>query len=64
MSGLTQVYDSDSLYGPGIGVPRMIRWTRAEQLGLNPPEEVSNTVVTAHTKLTIYRSVKSSSMTM
>ncbi|CAD6571269.1 MAG: hypothetical protein ASARMPREDX12_004297 [Alectoria sarmentosa] len=33
-------FDLSSQYGPCIGIPRMKRWKRAENLGLKPPVEV------------------------
>ncbi|KAH8917487.1 hypothetical protein BT69DRAFT_661614 [Atractiella rhizophila] len=35
-----RLWDEDTIYGPSIGLSRMERWERAEELGLNPPEEV------------------------
>jgi hypothetical protein len=37
---LLRKFDLSSKFGPCIGITRMERWTRAEELGLNPPPEV------------------------
>jgi hypothetical protein len=33
-------FDLSSQYGPCIGIPRLSRWRRANDLGLSPPLEV------------------------
>jgi DNA polymerase delta subunit 4 len=33
-------------YGPCIGVPRLQRWERAQALGLRPPPEVREILIT------------------
>lgn len=33
-------FDLSSQYGPCVGIPRVRRWKRAQELGLQPPIEV------------------------
>ncbi|XP_074292476.1 uncharacterized protein LOC141619352 [Silene latifolia] len=33
-------FDLNMAYGPCTGIPRLDRWNRAKQWGLNPPKEV------------------------
>uniref|UniRef100_V9LJW0 DNA polymerase delta subunit 4-like protein n=1 Tax=Callorhinchus milii TaxID=7868 RepID=V9LJW0_CALMI len=40
-----QQFDLTLEYGPCVGISRMIRWERAERLGLNPPPVVRNLVL-------------------
>lgn len=44
---LLRKFDLNSQYGPGAGMTRMLRWKRAEQLGLEPPQVVFD-LLTAH----------------
>ncbi|KAF9063881.1 DNA polymerase delta, subunit 4-domain-containing protein [Rhodocollybia butyracea] len=37
---MLQVFDMTSKYGPFIGMTRLERWTRAQSLKLDPPEDV------------------------
>ncbi|KAG9230384.1 putative DNA polymerase delta subunit 4 [Amylocarpus encephaloides] len=37
---ILRLWDMSSQYGPCIGTPRLNRWLRAHNLGLNPPIEV------------------------
>jgi len=37
---ILRVFDLSYEYGPCVGVPRLQRWERADALGLNPPSEV------------------------
>jgi len=37
---ILRVFDLSYEYGPCVGVPRLQRWERADALGLNPPPEV------------------------
>jgi len=37
---ILRVFDLSYKYGPCVGVSRLDRWKRAESLGLNPPREV------------------------
>ncbi|KAI0923510.1 hypothetical protein AcV5_009032 [Taiwanofungus camphoratus] len=41
-----RVFDLSYEYGPCIGVTRLQRWERAEALGLNPPPEVKEILLT------------------
>jgi DNA polymerase delta subunit 4 len=35
-----RLFDLDNTFGPFVGVERLVRWQRAQRLGLNPPERV------------------------
>lgn len=35
-----RLFDLDNTYGPFVGVERLARWKRAEQMGLSPPQRV------------------------
>ena len=41
-------WDMDMKFGPCIGMPRMRRWERAEKLGLTPPTEIRNLLLTSN----------------
>ncbi|KAI0036197.1 DNA polymerase delta, subunit 4-domain-containing protein, partial [Vararia minispora EC-137] len=43
---ILRVFDMSYEYGPCIGVTRLQRWERARALGLNPPQEVHDILVT------------------
>jgi len=43
---ILRVFDNSHEYGPCIGVSRLERWQRAEALGLNPPVEVREILLT------------------
>ena len=43
-----RLWDMDMRFGPCIGLPRMRRWERAEKLGLNPPTEIRNLLLTTN----------------
>jgi len=43
---ILRVFDLSYEYGPCIGVTRLERWERAEALGLNPPPEVKEILLT------------------
>ncbi|KAI0296546.1 DNA polymerase delta, subunit 4-domain-containing protein [Multifurca ochricompacta] len=43
---ILRVFDLSYEYGPCIGVTRLERWERAEALGLDPPAEVREILVT------------------
>mmetsp|Transcript_41576 Transcript_41576/g.79450 ORF Transcript_41576/g.79450 Transcript_41576/m.79450 type:complete len:103 (-) Transcript_41576:1426-1734(-) len=37
-----KAFDLASRYGPCAGIPRIVRWERANRLGLNPPQIVKS----------------------
>ncbi|KAL1927426.1 hypothetical protein VTP01DRAFT_3663 [Rhizomucor pusillus] len=41
---LLRQFDLDYKFGPCVGLTRLERWERAEQLGLNPPEEIKRII--------------------
>ncbi|KAA1470165.1 hypothetical protein DENSPDRAFT_835901 [Dentipellis sp. KUC8613] len=43
---ILRVFDLSYEYGPCVGVSRLERWERAEALGLDPPSEVRDILVT------------------
>jgi len=43
---ILRVFDLSYQYGPCIGVSRLERWERASALGLNPPNEVHEILLT------------------
>ncbi|KAH9857283.1 DNA polymerase delta, subunit 4-domain-containing protein [Lenzites betulinus] len=43
---ILRVFDLSYEYGPCVGVPRIDRWERAQALGLNPPLEVKEILLT------------------
>ncbi|KIK52340.1 hypothetical protein GYMLUDRAFT_180178 [Collybiopsis luxurians FD-317 M1] len=43
---ILRVFDLSYEYGPCFGVSRMERWERAEALGLNPPTEIRDILMT------------------
>ncbi|TCD60946.1 hypothetical protein EIP91_009261 [Steccherinum ochraceum] len=43
---ILRVFDLSYEYGPCVGVTRIERWERAEALGLNPPSEVKDILLT------------------
>ncbi|KAH9832550.1 DNA polymerase delta, subunit 4-domain-containing protein [Rhodofomes roseus] len=43
---ILRVFDMSYEYGPCVGVTRLERWNRAEALGLNPPPEVKEILLT------------------
>ncbi|KAI0326260.1 hypothetical protein GY45DRAFT_1310770 [Cubamyces sp. BRFM 1775] len=43
---ILRVFDLSYEYGPCVGVSRLDRWERAHALGLNPPPEVKEILVT------------------
>ncbi|KAF8586459.1 hypothetical protein K439DRAFT_1659696 [Ramaria rubella] len=43
---MLRVFDNTYDYGPCVGMTRMERWERAEALGLNPPTEVREILLT------------------
>ncbi|TRM58714.1 DNA polymerase delta, subunit 4-domain-containing protein [Schizophyllum amplum] len=43
---ILRVFDMTYKYGPYVGVPRLERWERAHTLGLNPPVEIRDILVT------------------
>jgi len=43
---ILRVFDNSHQYGPCIGMTRLERWERAESLGLNPPKEIYEILMT------------------
>ncbi|TDL26708.1 hypothetical protein BD410DRAFT_783821 [Rickenella mellea] len=43
---ILRVFDNSYEYGPCVGVTRLERWERAQLLGLNPPTEVRDILLT------------------
>ncbi|KAI0364674.1 hypothetical protein BV20DRAFT_974151 [Pilatotrama ljubarskyi] len=43
---ILRVFDLSYEYGPCVGISRLDRWERAEALGLNPPPEVKEILMT------------------
>ncbi|THH00604.1 hypothetical protein EW026_g1941 [Hermanssonia centrifuga] len=43
---ILRVFDLSYEYGPCVGVTRLERWERAEALGLDPPSEVKDILLT------------------
>jgi DNA polymerase delta subunit 4 len=43
---ILRVFDNSYDYGPCLGMTRLKRWERAESLGLNPPKEVHEILMT------------------
>jgi len=43
---ILRVFDHTSDYGPMAGQTRLERWKRAQELGLNPPSEVAEILLT------------------
>ncbi|EJU03738.1 hypothetical protein DACRYDRAFT_115081 [Dacryopinax primogenitus] len=44
--GMLRVFDLSYEYGPCIGISRIERWTRAEVMGLEPPTEIRDILMT------------------
>ncbi|KAI8080354.1 DNA polymerase delta, subunit 4-domain-containing protein [Thamnidium elegans] len=44
-------FDLNYKYGPCVGIKRIDRWERANNLGLNPPESVKEDLVGAKTSM-------------
>jgi len=43
---ILRVFDMTYEYGPCVGVTRLERWERADKMGLNPPPEIHEILVT------------------
>ena len=43
---ILRVFDLSYEFGPCVGVTRLERWERAKALGLNPPDEVREILMT------------------
>ncbi|KAJ8095672.1 hypothetical protein PM082_022930 [Marasmius tenuissimus] len=41
-----RVFDMSYQYGPCVGISRLERWTRAQSMGLNPPVEIRDILLT------------------
>lgn len=43
---ILRVFDNSHEYGPCVGIPRLQRWERAQAMGLNPPPEIRDILLT------------------
>jgi len=43
---ILRVFDNTYDYGPCVGVTRLERWERAKEMGLNPPDEIREILMT------------------
>jgi len=43
---ILRVFDNTYDYGPCVGVTRLERWDRAKEMGLNPPDEIRDILMT------------------
>ena len=45
MDKLFHTFDLNYKFGPCVGITRLERWERAHELGLDPPQEVKDALI-------------------